>query len=65
MATEDLLTAGAVAALLHVSDETVRRWAEDKRLPHVLLPSGHRRYRRSDIDKILTGVDAITEVEAS
>lgn len=52
MASE-FLTAPKVADLLGVSDETVRRWADDGRLPYITLPSGHRRYRRSDIEAIL------------
>lgn len=55
---QDLLTAPKVADLLGVSDETVRRWAEDGRLPHITLPSGQRRFRREDIEKILTPTEA-------
>jgi len=47
--TEYTLTSADVAALLKVADETVRRWAEQGKLPHVTLPSGHRRFRRADI----------------
>lgn len=54
MAT-DLLTAPQVAALLSVSGESVRRWAEAGRLPSITLPSGQRRFRMSDIDAILAG----------
>lgn len=50
---DELLTGSAVAALLAVSSETVRRWAEDGRLPHITLPSGQKRYRRSAVDRIL------------
>lgn len=50
----DLLTAPQVAALLNVSDESVRRWADTGKLRYVELPSGQRRFRRSDIDAILT-----------
>jgi excisionase family DNA binding protein len=47
------LTIGAAALLLGVSVDTVRRWSDDGRLPVTVLPSGHRRYRRSDIDALL------------
>lgn len=58
VAPEDLLTASQASDLLHVNEQTVRRWAEDKRIAHIVLPSGQRRYRRSDIDAILRGVGA-------
>lgn len=54
MTDTDLLTAPQVAEALQVSDETVRRWAADGRLPSIVLPSGKRRYRRADIDAILS-----------
>lgn len=50
----DLLTAPQVAALLGVSDESVRRWADTGKLRYIALPSGQRRFRRSDIEAILT-----------
>lgn len=54
MPPSELLTAPKAAELLHVSDETVRRWAADGKLPCVTLPSGRRVFRREDIDAILT-----------
>lgn len=57
MATDALLTPKAAAELLHVTDETLRRWADDKRIRHILLPSGQRRYWRSDIEAALTPVE--------
>ena len=51
--TETLLTSPEVADLFGVSDETVRRWAKDGKLPVVELPSGRVKFRRSDIDAIL------------
>lgn len=53
----DLLTTGQAAAVLGVSDETVRRWADGRRLRHVRLPSGQLRFRRSDIDAALAPVE--------
>lgn len=52
----DLLTAPEVAARLHVTDETVRAWAKSGKLTHIVLPSGGRRFRRSDVDAILEPV---------
>lgn len=53
--TEALLKTPAVAAMLHVSDETVRNWVKANRIPHIVLPSGHPRFRRADIERILAG----------
>jgi len=54
---DEMLKAPAVAAILGVTDETVRRWAEDGKLRHIVLPSGQRRFRRSDIEAILRPVE--------
>lgn len=51
--TEYTLTSADVATLLSVTDETVRRWAAEGKLPHVTLPSGHRRFRRADVDQYM------------
>lgn len=40
-----------------VTDETVRRWAKDRKLRHVRLPSGRIRFRREDIEAFLTPTD--------
>jgi excisionase family DNA binding protein len=49
------LTIGDAARILGVSVDTVRRWSDEGRVPVVVLPSGHRRYRRSDIDAFIAG----------
>jgi excisionase family DNA binding protein len=42
-----------VAELVGVSPETVRRWASEGHLAHYKSPSGHRRFRRSDVLKFV------------
>lgn len=42
-----------VAALFGVSTDTVTRWADDGLIPVHRLPSGHRRFRRSDVQTLL------------
>jgi excisionase family DNA binding protein len=55
MQPDDLLTTNEVAELARVSRQTVWRWAEDGVLPTAVeLPSGHRRFRRSDVEKLIT-----------
>jgi excisionase family DNA binding protein len=52
---DDLLTTGEVAEMARVSRQTVWRWAEDGVLKTAVeLPSGQRRFRRSDVEALLT-----------
>jgi excisionase family DNA binding protein len=46
---DEYLTPGAVARLLHVSAQTVTRWAKEGRLPSVVTLGGHHRFKASDI----------------
>ncbi len=39
--------------MLGVSVDTMRRWDAVGKLIPVRLPSGHRRYRREDIDALI------------
>jgi len=54
----EYLTTGEAAAVLGVSDETLRRWADDRKVRHVRLPSGQLRFIRSDLDAVLAPVEA-------
>lgn len=47
------LTIGAAAALIGVSNETLRRWAKDGRIQCFRTPTNHRRFLRSDIEELL------------
>lgn len=49
----DLLTATEAAAAWGVSVHTVRRWAKEGKVATISLPSGRRRYRRSDVEALL------------
>lgn len=51
---ENLLKPGEVARMFHVDVKTIARWAKEGQLPHVLLPSGHRRYRPDEIAALIT-----------
>jgi excisionase family DNA binding protein len=54
-AEDELLTSAQVAAEYQVNIETVRRWAREGQLPTAILtPGGHRRFRRSDVEALLT-----------
>lgn len=52
--TRPLLTTGEVATELAVDPDTVRRWVKDGKLTAVVLPSGVLRFKREDVDRILT-----------
>lgn len=60
MSTTPQVTTTEAARLFGVSSETVRRWADAQLIPHVRLPSGRLRFRRSDIDALLTPVESGT-----
>ncbi len=49
---DPLLKPAAVAELFGVSPKTITRWAETGRLPFIKTPTGHRRFRTSDVKRI-------------
>lgn len=53
--TDDLLTPGQVAAIFAVDPKTVTRWAREGRLKFQTTPGGHRRYWRSEIERLKEG----------
>jgi excisionase family DNA binding protein len=55
-ADEELLTPGGVAALLYVDRKTVTRWAEAGKLSSIRTPGGHRRYLKSEVMAIMSGL---------
>lgn len=50
---EQYLRIGEAAAELHVHPETLRRWADEGKVPFVRTPGGERRFLRSVIDAAL------------
>jgi excisionase family DNA binding protein len=52
---EDLLTPAEVAAMFRVDPKTVTRWAQAGRVSSLRTPGGHRRYRESEIRRLLAG----------
>ena len=55
MPASDLLSVSAVADLLGVHVDTVRRWTGEGKLPEVRTPGGHRRIPREAVDRLLGG----------
>lgn len=42
---------------LELTDQTLRRWADLRRVRHIALPSGLVKFRREDLDELLNPVD--------
>jgi excisionase family DNA binding protein len=51
---ERLVTLQEAAILLRVSKVSLRRWDKNGLLPSIRTPSGYRRYRLTDIQRLLT-----------
>lgn len=49
----EFCTAREVAGLFDVTPETVRRWARSGRIKVMTLPSGRRKFRRSDVEELV------------
>jgi excisionase family DNA binding protein len=49
-----LLTVVEAARRLHLSEGTVRRYADTGMLPVLWTPTGQRRFRVEDVDALLT-----------
>ncbi len=47
-----------VADKFGVTPDTITRWANAGRIPVYVMPSGHRRYKRADVDRILAEAGA-------
>lgn len=52
---DELLTTAEVAELAKISKVTVTRAVKAGRLTPLRTPGGHFRFRRSDVDALLTG----------
>lgn len=51
---EILLTPAEVAKLFRVDPKTVTRWAKAGKLTAIRTLGGHRRYRKSEVQSLLT-----------
>lgn len=58
---ERLLTPGEVALMFNVAPKTVTRWASTGRIGSIRTPGGHRRFRASEINGLLSDL----QVDAS
>jgi excisionase family DNA binding protein len=49
---DPLYTPGEVAAIFRVDPKTVTRWAASGRITSIRTPGGHRRFRKSEVDRL-------------
>jgi excisionase family DNA binding protein len=49
-----LLTTSEVAEMCQVTSNTVSRWVREGRIAAITLPGGKLRFRRSDVEEMLT-----------
>lgn len=50
----DVMTPAEVGAAFGVDPRTVTRWTKTGKLPYFMTPGGHRRFRRQDVEAMLT-----------
>lgn len=60
--SEELLTPSEVAAMFRVNPKTVTRWARAGRISYIKTLGGHRRFRASEIRRLLEEAGAPDEV---
>lgn len=53
MQGKNLMTTRHVAGLLGVTSQTVRNYVAKGKIHAVILPSGHRRFKKSDIEEFI------------
>lgn len=51
-----LLTPAEVAKIFRVDPKTVTRWANKGKLTSIRTPTGHRRFRESEVKALLAGI---------
>jgi excisionase family DNA binding protein len=52
-APEELLTPSEVAAMFRVNPKTVTRWARAGRISYIKTLGGHRRFKATEIQRLL------------
>lgn len=55
---DPLLTPAEVASMFRVDPKTVTRWAKAGKLSSIRTLGGHRRYRETEVRRLLAGIPA-------
>ncbi len=50
--TDDYVKSSEAARILHVSIQTLARWAREGKLPYVITMGGHRRFSRAEMEEL-------------
>jgi len=58
---EELLTPSEVAAMFRVNPKTVTRWARAGRISYIKTLGGHRRFKATEIRRLLAEAEAGAE----
>lgn len=56
---EELLTPAEVAKLFRVDPKTVTRWAKTGKLSSIKTLGGHRRYRATEVRRLLDSLSSV------
>lgn len=59
--SERLMTPGEVAELFRVDPKTVTRWAAAGRINSIRTPGGHRRFRESEVQRLLRSLSEVAD----
>ena len=59
---DKLYNISKTAEILDVTPKTLRIWDKENKLKPILTSGGHRRYRESDINKIINSTSIINSV---
>lgn len=59
----EMIAPSEAASLLGVTPATIRRWAHLGKIPYIHLPSGRMKFRRSDVEALLSPVDPVGSEE--
>jgi excisionase family DNA binding protein len=62
---KDLMSIGSAAKYLGVSIDTLRRWDASKKLQAIKLPSGHRYYDRSTLERFREDLFSLAKIWAA
>jgi excisionase family DNA binding protein len=57
---DDYLSTAEAARIAGVSVRTIDRYVAAERLACMRLPSGHRRYRRDDVERLLSDTESVS-----
>lgn len=55
---DELLQPSDAASLIGVHPDTLKRWEAKGRITSLRTPEGHRRFRRGDVEALLTQAEA-------